>query len=57
MSVLDETIGSQRVDDEEMAIAMAEDDRGTYATHLTNSNVWQTKPGTTETKKHRRVAQ
>ena len=59
MSVLDETIGSQRVDDEEMAMAMAEDDqdRGTHATHLTNSNVWQSKQGATETKKNRRIAQ
>ena len=43
-----------------MAIAMAEDDqdRGTHATHLTNSNVWQsTKQGATETKKNRRIAQ
>ena len=60
MSVLDETIGSQRVEDEEMVIgALADDDRGTHGTHLTNSksDVWITRQGTTETKKNRRVAQ
>ena len=55
MSVLDETIGSQRVDDEELVAAG--DEKSSYATHITNSNVFLTKQGTTETKKNRRVAQ
>ena len=55
MSVLDETIGSQRVDDEELVVGG--DEKSSYATHITNSNVFLTKQGTTETKKNRRVAQ
>ena len=55
MSVLDETIGSQRVEDEELVAGG--DEKSSYATHITNSNVFLTKQGTTETKKNRRVAQ
>ena len=59
MSVLDETVGSQRVDDEEMVNAMGEADHGTHGTHLTNSKseAWVASNGTTEPKKNRRIAQ
>ena len=57
MSVLDETIGSQRVEDEEIIIAMADDYHGTHGTQLTKSDAWYANKGTTEPKKNRRIAQ